>query len=126
MRYEPSKLSLNCEAMLLPAASETGISTGTKFLVLFHQLHKPKIPKPKISRATPDFVAMRIAICLGRVSPFGKGAKRVDVIVDYIGVRIFLPAAEVGIFEEVARAALVVDRIQREIQRLAGFVYERF
>jgi hypothetical protein len=126
IRYKPSKLSLNCDLTSCPAAREIGVFTGTKFRVFFHQLHQPKIPMLKIIRAIPDFVASLIVIRSPHASPLRESMKRVHIIVDYVGVRVFLPAAEAGIFEEVARAALVINGIQREIQRLSRFAGESF
>ena len=43
---------------------------------------------------------------------------------DYIRVRVFLPAPEIGILEEVPGAAFFINGIEREIQRLAGLTCE--
>ena len=54
------------------------------------------------------------------LAPVGKCAQGVGVVVNDIGVSVFLPAAGHRIGENVARAALRVNRIQREIQRFPG------
>ena len=41
-----------------------------------------------------------------------------------VGMGILLPATRRGVLEQVARAALPVDRIQQEIERLSGFARE--
>src|SRR5579871_4642546 len=59
----------------------------------------------------------------GRLTPFGEGVQRVDVVVDHVGMRIFLPAAGRRILRQVARAAQLVDRVEREregLMRLLG------
>jgi len=58
------------------------------------------------------------------ISPRRISIERVDVIVDYVGVGVFLPSAGGGVREKVASAALIVDGIFGEIQSLAGFQSE--
>jgi hypothetical protein len=48
-------------------------------------------------------------------APLRKRAQGVHIIVNHVRVGILLPAAEHGTLAEIARAALLVDRIQREI-----------
>jgi hypothetical protein len=58
------------------------------------------------------------------IAPFRKSAQRIDKVMDYIRVRVFLPAAEIGILKEVPRAAFFINGIEREIKRLAGLARE--
>src|SRR5208283_583195 len=125
-RYKPSKFGLNCAVMLWFAASETGISTGTKFLVFVHQCHAEKMPTPKATSTSPAFVVSCTWLDSIAGGPLRKGAKDVGEIVDDVGVRVFLPAAEAWTLEEIPRTALAVDGVNREIQRLVGFAREGF
>src|ERR1700730_15558022 len=54
-----------------------------------------------------------------RLGPCRKSAQCVHIVVDDVGMRVLLPAAKQRSLEQIARAARIVDRIEREIERLA-------
>lgn len=53
-----------------------------------------------------------------------KRRDRVHEIVQHVRVRIGLPAARSTAQVQIPRTALLIDRVQREIERLAGFLGE--
>jgi hypothetical protein len=84
-------------------------------------------PAPGSEDADPQEDQREPGFCLQsharsvRAAPLRKCAEGVDIIVDDIGVRVFLPAAQIRALEKVARTALLVDGVEGEIQGLAGF-----
>src|ERR1700722_16582299 len=58
---------------------------------------------------------------LAGLAPVGERPQGVDVIVYDVRVRILLPAAGHGVLVQIAGTAQLVDRIEREIERLPRF-----
>src|ERR1700738_3649153 len=56
------------------------------------------------------------------LGPCGKGAQCIRIVVDDVDMRVLLPAARERSLEQIARAARIVDGIEREIERLACLV----
>jgi|SRR5208282_153226 len=77
-----------------------------------------EVGRPReMSVCQPDLIAhipTRLVFgCIGvrsvPISPRWKGAQRIGEIVNYIGMRILLPTAQIGVLEQIAGAALLVD-----------------
>src|SRR4051794_29111618 len=64
--------------------------------------------------------AIAICVCSSLMRPLRKRFDRVHEIVDFVRVRVFLPAPAAGLQRVLARTAILVGRIQRVVERLVS------